>query len=95
MEVADVDAMVTARVPIEVKERVGAMLRDMGSSPTELVNAAYDYVLRCGKLPEVEREDPCVIRLTPEQIEDLRRRQRSLSLALDGFRRSLCEEGAS
>ncbi len=79
------DAMVTARVPVEVKERVGAMLREMGSSPTELVNAAYDYVLRCGKLPEVEREDPCVIRLTPRQIEDLRLRQRSLSVAAGDF----------
>ena len=45
------DAMVTARVPVEVKERVGSILREMGSSPTELVNAAYDYVLKYGKLP--------------------------------------------
>lgn len=69
------DAMVTARVPVEVKERVGSILREMGSSPTELVNAAYDYVLKCGKLPDVEREDPLVIRLTPEQVSQLRSRR--------------------
>lgn len=69
------DAMVTARVPVEVKERVGSILREMGSSPTELVNAAYDYVLKYGKLPDVEREDPLVIRLTPEQVSQLRSRR--------------------
>lgn len=69
------DAMVTARVPVEVKERVGSVLREMGSSPTELVNAAYDYVLKYGKLPDVEREDPLVIRLTPEQVSQLRSRR--------------------
>ena len=69
------DAMVTARVPVEVKERVGSILREMGSSPTELVNAAYDYVLKSGKLPDVEREDPLVIRLTPEQVSQLRSRR--------------------
>lgn len=75
------DAMVTARVPVEVKERVGSILREMGSSPTELVNAAYDYVLKYGKLPDVEREDPLVIRLTPEQVSQLRsRRSRFASL---------------
>lgn len=74
--------MVTARVPVEVKERVGSILREIGSSPTELVNAAYDYVLRCGKLPDIEREDPLVIRLTPEQVEELRLRRERLARSL-------------
>ena len=73
--------MVTARVPVEVKERVGSILREIGSSPTELVNAAYDYVLRYGKLPDIEREDPLVIRLTPEQVEELRLRRNALRAA--------------
>ena len=38
-------AMVTARVPLEIRDQVNAKLRSIGSSPTELVNAAYDYVL--------------------------------------------------
>ena len=71
--------MVTARVPVEVKDRVNAMLREMGSSPTELVNAAYDYVMKRGELPDVQGEDPLVIRLTPAQVEELRVRQARLS----------------
>ena len=35
------DAMVTARVPVEIKEQVTALLKENGSSPTELVNSAY------------------------------------------------------
>ena len=45
-------AMVTARVPLEIRDQVNAKLRSIGSSPTELVNAAYDYVLATGELPE-------------------------------------------
>lgn len=69
------DAMVTARVPIEVKEQVNARLREAGSSPTELVNAAYDYYLHCGELPQVFYEPGSVrITLTPDQVEQLRER---------------------
>ena len=39
------DAIVTARVPVAVKEQVGSILRDIGSTPSQLVNAAYEYVL--------------------------------------------------
>ena len=45
-------AMVTARVPLEIRDQVNAKLRSIGSSPTELVNAAYDYVLATGELPD-------------------------------------------
>lgn len=66
------DAMVTARVPVEVKERVGAKLREAGSSPTELVNAAYEYYLHYGELPQVRTDvGPVCITLTPEQVEQL------------------------
>ena len=71
------DAMVTARVPVEVKERVGTMLREAGSTPTELVNAAYEYYLHNGTLPQVhEDEGPVCITLTPEQVAKLRLRLR-------------------
>lgn len=48
------DAMVSARVPVEIKKRGDSKLREIGSSATELVNAAYDYVIKCGRLPGVE-----------------------------------------
>ena len=71
------DAMVTARVPVEVKERVSAKLREAGSSPTELVNAAFEYYLHCGELPQAYAEaGPVCITLTPEQVEQLMWRAR-------------------
>lgn len=48
-----VDTIVTARVPTEIKEQGNAILKKIGSSPTELVNAAYRYVLDYGELPAV------------------------------------------
>ena len=48
------DAMVTARVPVEVKRQGDEVLRGMGASVTKLVNAAYRYVIETGRLPEVE-----------------------------------------
>ena len=70
-------AMVTARVPAEIRDQVNAQLRDIGSSPTELVNAAYDYVLKTGELPDVNRGDaPLRITLTDAQTNELRFRLR-------------------
>lgn len=66
-------AMVTARVPLEIRDQVNAKLRSIGSSPTELVNAAYDYVLATGELPDAQRgESPLRITLTDAQANELR-----------------------
>ena len=68
-------AMVTARVPVEIRDQVNAQLRSIGSSPTELVNAAYDYVLRTGQLPDPQpSEQPLRITLTDAQVNELRTR---------------------
>lgn len=70
-------AMVTARVPLEIRDQVNAKLRSIGSSPTELVNAAYDYVLATGELPDAQRGDtPLHITLTDAQANELRFRLR-------------------
>lgn len=45
------DAIVTARIPVEVKEQGNSILREIGSTPTELINAAYNYVLNHHELP--------------------------------------------
>ena len=45
------DAMVSARVPIEIKKQADSKLKEIGSSATELINSAYDYVIKWGKLP--------------------------------------------
>ena len=63
-------AMVTARVPLEIRDQVNAKLRSIGSSPTELVNAAYE-------LPDAQRgESPLRITLTDAQANELRFRLR-------------------
>ena len=45
------DAMVTARVPVEIKKQGDRKLKQMGSSATELINDAYRYVIEHGALP--------------------------------------------
>ena len=67
------DAIVTARVPVEIKEQVGVILREIGSTPTKLINSAYEYVLRHHALPQEDPEIPAVMtirRLTPEQQKE-------------------------
>lgn len=46
------DSIVTARVPVEVKNQVSGVLESLGSNTTKLINAAFDYVLVTGKLPD-------------------------------------------
>ena len=68
--------MVSARVPRELHEQVGEMLRDMGASTTQLINGAYRQFRDTGKLPgerEAETPIPGVRTLTPEQQEGLAR----------------------
>ena len=47
------DSVVTARVPVEVKNQVSEVLESLGSNTTKLINAAFEYVLVTGKLPDV------------------------------------------
>ena len=46
------DSIVTARVPVEVKKQVSGVLESLGLNTTKLINAAFDYVLVTGKLPD-------------------------------------------
>lgn len=46
------DAMVSARVPVEIKKRGDQKLNEIGSTVTELVNSAYAYLLEHGELPK-------------------------------------------
>ena len=44
---------VSARIPDETQRRAMARLRQIGSSQSELIRTAYDYVAACGHLPVV------------------------------------------
>ncbi len=46
------DSIVTARIPVEVKNQVTEVLESLGSNTTKLINAAFEYVLVTGKLPD-------------------------------------------
>lgn len=46
------DVIVTARVPVEIKEQANDILKKIGANPTQLINAAYEYVLSQGELPQ-------------------------------------------
>ena len=45
------DPIVAARVPPEIKEQVNLVLSKIGSTPSQLINSAYSYVLEYGELP--------------------------------------------
>ncbi len=51
------DSVVTARVPVEVKNQVSEVLESLGSNTTKLINAAFEYVLVTGKLPDAHEGD--------------------------------------
>ena len=46
------DSIVTARVPRETKNQVANILKQQGSSPSEAINALYEYILEAKKLPD-------------------------------------------
>ncbi|NHM16063.1 hypothetical protein GMI69_05220 [Eggerthellaceae bacterium zg-887] len=45
------DPMVSARVPAGLRDQVNEGLRSIGSTPTELINRAYEFFLATGTLP--------------------------------------------
>ncbi len=45
------DIIVAARIPKEVKEQGNAILADLGLTPTQFINSAYNYILEFKKLP--------------------------------------------
>ena len=44
-------ATVTARVPAEIRRQGNAVLEQLNATPTELIRAAYEYVLATGQIP--------------------------------------------
>lgn len=72
------DSMVTARVPKGIKEQGDAILREIGASPTKLVNSAYDFVIAHRRLPSGNQDasqlKPGVRKLSAAQKKQLRSR---------------------
>lgn len=70
------DTLVSARMPRAKKEAVAVMLANMGSNATELINAAYDFVL-------AEHALPGVLRSNNRSKEDFERFLRESTLDID------------
>jgi antitoxin component of RelBE/YafQ-DinJ toxin-antitoxin module len=71
-EGVQMDPVVTGRVPEAVRNRGNAVLKEIGSSPSELINAAYDYVIRERRLPKaVDLPDAGTRTLTEAQAAEL------------------------
>lgn len=68
------DATVSARIPVAVKERGNAILKEIGATPSQLINAAYDYLLANHELPKSDGA-PATRKahrvLTKAQIEEI------------------------
>lgn len=63
--------VVTARVPEGVRARGVDVLREIGSSTSELINAAFEYVIKERELPKprVRQEDALQPhKISPEQL---------------------------
>lgn len=63
------DAIVTARVPVELKEQGASILANLGSTPSRLVNAAYEFLIATHRLPTVSGERPAAMPAA-DQIAD-------------------------
>ncbi len=72
MEVISVSRMVSARVPDAVYESACAKLKEIGSSPSELINSAFDFVLKSGTLPNETRDKRRPQRLNKKQAMRLK-----------------------
>ena len=68
------DPIASARVPAEIKRQGDDKLKKLGATTTELINAAYQYLLEVGSLPSarVEAEDQGNRHLSADQLADFR-----------------------
>lgn len=67
------NVMVSARVPVELRDQVSDQLQRIGATPTELINRAYEFVLANKALPEGRQGmAPGRRVLAAAQLEELR-----------------------
>ena len=68
------DPVVTARVPAGIKTRGVEVLHEIGSNTSELINAAFEYVIKERQLPRAQSGIPVAVErktLDPEQRKTL------------------------
>lgn len=88
---AAITSTITARVPVEIKKHGDKILESLGATPTQLVNAAYDYLIAEKKLPKAgtsEKVKPGKMRkLSKEQKKTLEESFNRMQLGpiVDGY----------
>lgn len=75
--------MVTARVPDAIYESACNTLHEIGSSPSELINAAFEFVLKEGALPSRQAAPKRPRRLNKKQKAKLRQLFATCTLGVD------------
>lgn len=50
------DSRVSARIPVEKRKRGDEVLANIGATTTQLIQAAYDYLLETGDLPRTQKD---------------------------------------
>ena len=85
------DAMVTARMSQAKKEAGGRVLEAIGSSASQLINEAYDYLIIHGDSPFTAGTTPSE-GLTPERIAAALSEIEELRLAPDNRFRTMSDE---
>ena len=53
---SDTDSTVSARVPRELRNQGDAALKRINSTVSELVNSAFEYVIKTGQLPTEQKQ---------------------------------------
>jgi len=67
------DAIASGRVPVELKKQGAVKLEMLGCTVTDLINAAYEYLVATGELPSVLQTSETGSRgLPPEKIESFK-----------------------
>jgi broad specificity phosphatase PhoE len=64
-------------VPVELKEQVVAKPQDLGATQSELVNAAFAYMMKTGTFPKAhETTEPAAQRLDAQKLAVIEKRLR-------------------
>jgi len=63
------DAMVTARVPVEIKKRSCMVLERLGVTPSQAINALLSYVATANKLPDLRSETQIAYEKRPRILD--------------------------
>ncbi len=90
------DAIVSARVPVAVKERGNAVLKELGATPSQLINSAYEFVLAERQLPKAHTSLCAVGQegriLTPQQAEKIHSSLAAMYIGSAGVDRSFKDQ---